>query len=89
MEETMKPITELYETASMMSSENYKERFRAEYAQLKIRYDKLDTMVAKYEDGSLSFTPTCPIGTYQMQLRAMGDYLNILQMRAVMEGIIV
>ena len=31
---------ELKDTISMMTSSDYKERFRAEYFQLKIRYDR-------------------------------------------------
>lgn len=35
---------ELKDTIELMNSTDYKERFRAEYYQTKIRYDKLDKM---------------------------------------------
>ena len=35
----------------------YKERFKAEYYQTKINYEKLHRMVVKYEAGTLKFTP--------------------------------
>ena len=35
---------ELKDTINLMSSTDYKERFKAEYLQAKIRYDKLDAM---------------------------------------------
>ena len=37
----MKSVKDLKDTAEMMNSKDYKERFKAEYAQLVIRYDKL------------------------------------------------
>lgn len=36
---------ELIDTIQMMQSEDYKARFKAEYLQAKIRYDKLDEMM--------------------------------------------
>ena len=39
------------------------------------------------DDNKLEFTPTCPRSTYDMQIRAMSDYMAILEGRAVMEGI--
>ena len=52
---------ELKDTVEMMLSDDYKERFRAEYWQLKIRYDKLRKMVDNwdntiYAESSLSIT---------------------------------
>lgn len=38
---------ELRDTAAMMQSEDYKERFRAEYCQAVIRFDKLNQMLKK------------------------------------------
>lgn len=49
---------ELKDTIEMMNSEDYKERFKAEYYQAKIRYDKLHRMLIKYEAGTLDFKPT-------------------------------
>ena len=44
----------LADTIEMMNSEDFKERFRAEYFQLKIRYQKLHDMVVKIEKICLS-----------------------------------
>ncbi len=78
---------ELNETVSLMQSTDYKERFRAEYFQLKIRYDKLKAMVEKLDSGELEFEPDTPRSVYDLQLRAMRDYLAVLQARAAIEGI--
>ena len=83
----MSAITELYQTVSFMSSPDYKLRFKGEYYQTKIRYDKLKSMVEKWDKGELEFTPTCPRDTYSWQLKVMEEYLQILKMRANMEGI--
>ena len=80
-------MKDLKETAAMMSSTDYKERFLAEYYQLETRYLKLKAMVDKWDAGTLEFTPTCPRATYNFQLRAMKDYLDALVIRAKMEGV--
>ena len=77
----------LEETKDLMCSPDYKERFKAEYYQLKIRYEKLKAMCKKWDKGELDFTPTCPIWIYSIQLRAMQDYLSILEARAEIEGV--
>lgn len=77
----------LKDTIDLMISEDYKERFLAEYQQLKIRYDGLCNMIDKWNRDELNFTPTCPRSTYALQLKAMEDYLVVLEMRAVVEGI--
>lgn len=77
----------LKDTINLMTSEDYKERFLAEYKQLKIRYDGLCNMIDKWDKNELTFTPTCPRSTYNLQLNAMEDYLTVLEARAVMEGI--
>lgn len=79
--------TKLPYTSILMQSNDYKERFVAEYKQLVIRYRGLVSMVNKWDNGELSFNPTCPRSTYNIQLRAMKDYIEILEKRAVMEGI--
>lgn len=77
----------LKDTCDMMTSDDYKERFRAEYMQAVIRYGKLKTMLDNLDSGDLNFTPTCPRSTYDMQIRAMADYIAVLEARAVMEGV--
>ena len=80
-------MKELKDTAEMMTSTDYKERFAAEYYQLKIRYSKLKAMLEKWDKGELTFTPTCPRSTYDLQTKAMADYMAVLEARAVMEGV--
>ena len=77
----------LSETVEMMSSTDYKDRFKAEYKQLVIRYKGLKAMLDKWDNGTLQFKPTCPRSTYNMQIKAMTDYIAVLEARAVMEGI--
>ena len=78
---------ELKETVAGMTSADYKERFKAEYYQLKIRYDKLNAMCKKWDAGELNFVPTCPRDIYETQLAVMNDYLAVLETRAEMENI--
>lgn len=78
---------ELKDTVEMMNSADYKERFKAEYYQNVIRYQKLAAMLEKWDKGELSFEPTCPRSTYNMQIKAMTDYIAVLEARAVMEGV--
>ena len=79
--------TELQDTIPMMTSPDYKERFQAEYAQVLIRYQKLKTMLCNWDSGTLNFKPTCPRSLYDLQIRAMNDYLAVLEARACIEGI--
>ena len=78
---------ELVETVNLMNSTDYKERFKAEYYQTKIRYDKLHKMLIKYEAGTLEFIPECPIEILKEQKMYMGNYLRILEIRAEIEQI--
>ena len=79
--------TELKDTVSLMCSDDYKERFKAEYMQVCIRYEKLKAMLDKWDTGNPNFTPTCPRGVYNFQIRAMADYIASLEARAAIEGI--
>lgn len=78
---------ELIDTNEMMISDDYKERFRTEYYQVVIRYKKLQAMLDKWDNGNLNFEPTCPRSTYNMQIKAMTDYIAVLEARAVMENV--
>lgn len=77
----------LVDTAILMKSDDYKDRFIAEYQQLVIRYNGLRNMLNKWAKNELPFTPTCPRSTYIMQIKAMTDYIAVLEARAVMENI--
>lgn len=78
---------ELKDTIEMMDNPDYKERFKAEYLQLKIRYGKLYRMVVKYKAGTLPFAPSCSLELLTEQLRAMGNYIMLLEARAEIENI--
>lgn len=78
---------QLKDTVAMMYSDDYKERFIAEYHQTKIRYDKLDDMTVKYEAGTLNFTPSCSLELLKEQKKHMGNYLRCLKIRAEIENI--
>lgn len=78
---------ELKDTIALMTSGDYKERFKAEYWQVRDRFLKLTVMLNKWDAGTLGFTPSCPRSIYDVQLRAMKDYCAILELRAVAEGV--
>ena len=78
---------ELKDTIKLMTSEDYKERFQAEYYQTKIRYKKLHNMIIKMEAGTLDFDPVCDIDLFKNQCSNMGAYLYMLEVRAEKEGI--
>ena len=80
-------VEHLEDTIEMMCSPEYKERFRAEYYQLSIRFVKLQIMVDRWDKGELDFTPTCPREMYDDQLDAMWNYLRVLEERATIEGV--
>lgn len=77
----------LKDTINLMTSEDYKERFLAEYQQLKIRYEGLCNMIDKWDKNELTFTPTCPRSIYGWQLKVMENYITVLETRAIIEGI--
>ena len=78
---------ELKDTINLMQSDDYKERFAAEYWQTKIRYKKLRKMLIKSQADKLEFTPTCPIYVLEDQARTMEVYLRHLEVRAEIEEI--
>ena len=78
---------ELKDTIKLMQSDDYKDRFKAEYYQTKIRYEKLHKILIKYEAGTLPFTPSCPIEMLNNQATCMGYYLKQLEIRAAVECI--
>lgn len=45
-------------------------------------------MLTKWEAGTLDFTPTCSPILLLKQKHCMGEYLNTLEIRAEVEGII-
>lgn len=78
---------ELKDTVDLMTSDDYTERFKAEYFQTKIRYDKLHKMLIKKAAGKLDFDPGTTTLLMNEQKRYMGEYLRILETRAEIMGI--
>ena len=76
----------LKETVDLMLSEDYKDRFVAEYWQTKIRYSALHRMLVRYDAGTTTLTLT-DAGQMRNQKRLMGDYLYQIEVRAEREGI--
>ena len=77
----------LYDTAVLMKIDDFKERFQAEYIQLKIRYAGLKAMLEKYKAGTLPFKPKCSYKLLFTQLVYMENYMNVLKERAEIENI--
>ncbi len=66
---------------------DYKQRFINEYVELKDKYIKLHKMLVKYDAGKLEFTPTCPIDMLRKQKSLIGQYLDVLEVRAMIEDV--
>ena len=78
---------QLIDTVELMLSDDYKERFKGEYYQVKERYERLRKMVVRYQAGTLNFEPKCDLELLKSQLSAMRDYIYILEIRAQIEGV--
>mgnify|MGYP001085143648 FL=1 len=83
---------ELKETVELMNSEDYKERFVAEYRQVKIRYEKLKNFCNKIEVeemlGKEVIKHDCPLELLREQQKYMGLYLSVIEKRALIENIV-
>ena len=88
---------ELKNTINQMVSEDFKERFKAEYWQTKIRYEKLKKFNTRIEAATITQhslntrvempVHDCPDHLLMEQQNIMGTYLHILEVRAEVEGI--
>lgn len=78
---------ELRDTIPGMLSLDYKERFTAEYEQLSIRAQKLETFIDNYRNDGLNFKPMCSIELLEQQLDIMKAYIAVLEERAKIEGV--
>ena len=78
---------ELKDTITLMKSDDYKDRFRAEYYQTRIRYYKLGKILNDYENNNLDFNLTTPIKILYKQYYDMKNYLLDLEIRAELEKI--
>ncbi len=68
-----------------MLSQDYIDRFKAEYYQLKIRFEKLENTLNNWEN--LDYTPINPKEVLEMQLDQMYNYMKTLELRAQNEHI--
>lgn len=80
-------ITELKDTVFLMTSKDYKDRFKAEFYQTKIRYNKLKQSLDNTIKDNLSSETYRSILILELQLQCMKNYLDILISRAINEGI--
>ena len=80
-------MNKLSETIELMTSENYDDRLKSEYYQLKIRMNGLSKMLVDYSLGELKFTPECSYDLLHGQFKAMDLYASYLEERAEIEGI--
>ena len=78
---------QLKDTVELMNSEDFKERFKAEYYQLSIRLYSLTSMLYKWKNNMLDFEPKCSKETLENQIIFMQGYLDILRLRAELEEI--
>lgn len=79
----------LEDTAKLMTSEDYKERFIAEYVQAAIRAKRLNkVLTAVYGNETPEcFSLSCPLSLLEEQYMTMVKYCNILVRRARIEKI--
>ncbi|MEE0963074.1 MAG: hypothetical protein U0L73_02510 [Ruminococcus bromii] len=84
------------ETVELMLSDDYKDRFIAEYLQTKERYERLKRFNNRIEaaervnlSGGIMKEPEhdCPSNLLREQQRVMGEYLHLLEVCGEIEGI--
>ena len=85
-------MKDLKDTVNLMTSEAYKERFKGEYWQTKIRYEKLKHFCDRIEAAEMvdhldGPQHDCPIYLLREQQKQMGQYLHILELRAIIEEV--
>ena len=73
------------DAVEMVLSDDYKERFIAEYVETKIRYERLHSIIIKWCAGKADFVTD--IDLLEEQTKHMGNYLKTLEIRAVKEDI--
>lgn len=84
-------MIELKDTIDGMTNADYKERFKAEYYQTKIRYEKLKNFCNRIEVAQMMGTEEpkhdCPLELLREQQKYMGMYLSVLEKRAIIENV--
>lgn len=86
-------MKDMRDTINNMMSQDYKERLKAEYDQTKFRYERLKRFCNEIEAAEM--VPNlkmpkhdCPLYLLRDQQKIMGQYLHILEIRAVIENIL-
>ena len=88
-----KPYSPYEDTVPLMLSPDYKDHHVAEYRQTKLRYEKLKVIcdrieMAETHPKKVEMPPhDCNIDLLRSQLYHMRNYLDILEKRAIVEGI--
>ena len=80
----------LKDTVALMESDNYQERFIAEYWQTKIRYERLkkyNNAIEAHQGTEAEPPHICPLKLLREQERAMARYLTKLEERAAIEQV--
>ena len=80
-------MIQLKDTVELMNSEDFKERFKAEYYQLLFRLNALRSMLYKWKNNTLDFEPKCSKEILENQVIFMQGYIDILRLRAKIEEI--
>lgn len=83
-------MEDLKNTVALMESDNYQERFIAEYWQTKIRYERLkkyNNAIEAHQGTEAEPPHNCPLKLLRDQERAMLRYLTILEKRAAIEQV--
>ena len=65
----------------------YQVRFIKEYDDLCTRYMKLNSIISKYDKGTLDFELNCPIELLREQAETMFKYIEILWERSSYEKV--
>lgn len=78
-------MIELKDTIDLMTSDNYEDRFKAEYLQLRIRIFKLQNFLNNWK--YKGFKAKCSEDLLRRQLKEMVKYMLTLEERADIEGI--
>jgi hypothetical protein len=81
----MANLNKLRNTVVLMLSDDWKDRFVAEYRQLDERIKGLSIMLEAWD--KLSFTPNCSKELLESQLAYMKKYKHVLDVRADIEEI--
>lgn len=78
---------QLEDTVELMTSSDYRDRFKAEYYQNHIRIMKLQSVIEKIHNGTIEFEPICQVELLEAQLNVMKEYQAFLVVRSKLENI--